>query len=216
MANSESTNIFDVAKSVNDHLSKLPKEDQVKVLRWVAESLGVSVGSPSIPTPNSSGHESTAQTPAPTESSQTNQEGFSGTTDIKTFVEEKQPNSDNQFAAVVAYYYRFKAPEADQSETITAEALQNAARLSRRHVPSQPSVTLNNAEKQGYLDRIDRGHFRINTVGENLVAMTLPSGNGADSSGPSSRRPRSRKSSGKKASSKKSGGKTSRKTRKKQ
>ena len=33
--------------------------------------------------------------------------------------------------------------------------------------------TLNNAKAQGYLDAAERGTFRINTVGENLVAMTF-------------------------------------------
>jgi hypothetical protein len=40
-----------------------------------------------------------------------------------------------------------------------------------------PNKTLNNAHGHGLLDRAgDRGAFRINSVGENLVAMTLPGG----------------------------------------
>jgi len=36
---------------------------------------------------------------------------------------------------------------------------------------------LNNAQKLGLLDRgSDKGTFAINSVGENLVAMTLPDG----------------------------------------
>ena len=34
----------------------------------------------------------------------------------------------------------------------------------------------NNAKKQGYVDASERGAFKINSVGENLVAMTLPAG----------------------------------------
>ena len=37
-------------------------------------------------------------------------------------------------------------------------------------------MTLNNAKNQGYLDSAERGAFQINSVGENLVAMTLPGG----------------------------------------
>jgi len=38
-------------------------------------------------------------------------------------------------------------------------------------------MTLNNAHNTGYLDRGSaRGFFKLNTVGENLVAMTLPGG----------------------------------------
>jgi hypothetical protein len=39
-----------------------------------------------------------------------------------------------------------------------------------------PNKTLNNAKGLGYLDSPERGQFTINTVGENLVAMTLPGG----------------------------------------
>ena len=79
-----------------------------------------------------------------------------------------------QFAAVVAYYYRFEASPDTQLESISAEVLQDAARLVNRHRLSRPRQTLINARAQGYLDQVDRGQYRINSVGENLVAMTLP------------------------------------------
>jgi hypothetical protein len=37
----------------------------------------------------------------------------------------------------------------------------------------------NNALNQGYFDRAERGEFKLNAVGENLVAMALP-GTGED------------------------------------
>jgi hypothetical protein len=79
-----------------------------------------------------------------------------------------------QFAAVVAYFHRFEVPQANQKEAITSEDLQDAARLSGRSRFRSPTVPLNNAVNQGYLDRAGRGTYRINAVGENLVAMTLP------------------------------------------
>jgi hypothetical protein len=36
-------------------------------------------------------------------------------------------------------------------------------------------MTLAHAKSRGYLDAADRGQYRINSVGENLVAMALPS-----------------------------------------
>jgi hypothetical protein len=94
--------------------------------------------------------------------------------DIKSFVAAKDPKSDNQFAATVAYYYRFEAPENQRADSITAETLQEATRLSGRNRLGDPGKTLRNAKDQGYLDAADRGAFKINSVGENLVAMTLP------------------------------------------
>jgi hypothetical protein len=94
--------------------------------------------------------------------------------DIKSFIATKNPKSDVQYAAVVAYYYRFEAQESDRKESITSEVLQQSTRLAGRKRLEKPIMTLNNAKNLGYLDSAARGEFRINTVGENLVAMTLP------------------------------------------
>jgi hypothetical protein len=165
---------FEVAKAVFERMKELSRERQERVLRWVAEGLGVTYQG----TPQSQG-----QTP-----------GFGGTpasylqpqasTDIKTFVAAKNPRSDQQFATVVAYYYRFEAPPAQRRDAINTETVQEAARLAGRKRLTKPLNTLNNAKKQGYLDSTTRGEFSINTVGENLVAMTLP----GDAEGTSSKR----------------------------
>ena len=39
---------------------------------------------------------------------------------------------------------------------------------------SNPAQTLRNAKNLGYLDGGSPGEFAVNSVGENLVAMTLP------------------------------------------
>lgn len=105
-----------------------------------------------------------------------------------------------QFAAVVAYYYRFEAKPDEQLESISADVLQNAARLANRHRLSRPRQTLINAKQQGYLDQVDRGQYRINSVGENLVAMTLP---GTEAPAAPSGRTRTAKTGRKKVSPKK-------------
>lgn len=112
--------------------------------------------------------------------------------DIKAFTEAKAPKSDQQFAAVVAYYYQFEASEAERKDTIDAGTLTNAARLVGRKRPPKPNITLANAKNAGYLDSAERGHFKISTVGENLVAVTLPGGSpetpGARRGGPRAKR----------------------------
>jgi hypothetical protein len=101
-----------------------------------------------------------------------------GTKDLRTFVAEKQPNSDVQFAATVAFYHRFEAPAGQRKESINADDLKEACRLVNRKRFKLPLTTLNNARNLGLLDSAGRGLFAINSVGENLVAMTLPSGTG--------------------------------------
>ena len=78
------------------------------------------------------------------------------------------------FAAVVAYYHRFHAPEGERKTTINAEDLQDACRKADRERLTRQGQTLINAYHAGLLDRSGRGEFGINSVGENLVAMALP------------------------------------------
>jgi hypothetical protein len=165
---------FDAAKAVADKLKGMEKERQQRVLRWVAESLGL-VDSGAESTDRLT-RETNAATGASTSShaDQQTHHRQQRSADIKSFVDSKKPKSDVQFAAVVAYYYRFEAPAESRKDSIDAQTLQEAARLAGRRRPPKPRMTLNNAKNLGYLDSAERGQFRINSVGENLVAMTLP------------------------------------------
>jgi hypothetical protein len=74
--------------------------------------------------------------------------GAGASTSIKAFIAEKRPRSDVQ-----------------------------STRKAGRERFANPLQTLSNAHKLGLLDRgSERGTFLINSVGENLVAMTLPDG----------------------------------------
>jgi hypothetical protein len=186
------TEDFDTAKAVFEKLKDVPAERRKRILSWVAEGLGIvfqaapvavtpSIVAPHIPSTLA------APTGHPLQPS---------TTDIKTFVTTKAPKSDVQFAATVAYYYRFEAPPATRRETINGETLQEAARLASRSRLVNPGKTLNNAKGLGYLDGSSPGEFSINSVGENLVAMTLPGT--AEGGGKSKRTQRGKKKNGRK------------------
>lgn len=168
-------NDFDAAKAVADQLTGMDKERQQRVLRWVAESLGIAPLGPSEPAERQRTDRSPIDkvTPIPQVEASVR---HSASMDIKSFVDAKKPKSDVQFAAVVAYYYRFETSQEMRRDSIDAAALQEAARLVGRRRPPSPRMTLNNAKNLGYLDTAERGQFRINSVGENLVAMTLPGG----------------------------------------
>ena len=112
--------------------------------------------------------------------------------DIKSFVDGKNPKNDIQFAATVAYFYSFEAPVEQRRNEIDAATLQDACRLVGRSRFRRPLVTLNNAKNQGLLDSgSGPGQFVLNTVGENLVAMTLPAGQ-SESSKPKRRSKKTR------------------------
>jgi hypothetical protein len=165
-------NDFDVAKALFDQLKGLDKGRQTRIVRWVAEALNLSpeVSGPSAPA-------AAPLAPVPSEDRRQQVGAATGATrsvDIKTFIDAKNPKNDVQFATAVAYYYRFEAPEEHRKDSIVSEDLQNATRLAGRDRFKRPHLTLNNAKNSGYLDNAGRGAFKINTVGENLVAMTLP------------------------------------------
>lgn len=168
------TTHFDAAKVIVETLQGLDKTSQALAMRFAAETLGLQSAS-------------IAQTAAPlvtpisASALSPGSEKTTHLTDIKLFTAMKAPKSDLQFAAVVAYFYRFEAPEAQRKDTIDSDSLLEAARLAGRKRPGNPRFTLNNAKNAGYLDAITTGKYRINSVGENLVAMALP-GNGSESS----------------------------------
>jgi len=165
---------FDAAKAITEQLKGMEKERQERILRWVAESLNLAValGAPP-PALRAASREGHGESPG---REQRVVQGEHRPVDIKTFVDSKKPKSDVQFATVVAYYYQFEAAPQSRREAIDAKTLQDAARLAGRRRLPKPLMTLNNAKNLGYLDAPTRGQFQINTVGENLVAMTLPGG----------------------------------------
>jgi hypothetical protein len=179
------TSHFDAAKIIVETLQGLDKTSQALAMRFAAETLGLQ-----------SGHD--AQLPVQSvtpEQKPVVPIAVGGSAvpvgDIKQFTIAKAPKSDQQFAAVAAYFNRFEAPEDQRSATIDAKALINAARLANRKRPSRH--VLNNARNAGYLDVVSPGKYQLTSVGENLVAMTLP-GDGTKSVSPRrSRRPKPQK-----------------------
>jgi hypothetical protein len=159
---------LEAVRSVVAALKDFEVKDQERVLRWAREKLGLPSTSASIAS-LASPKPSLEPVLAPTAA------GLVHTSNIKTFIELKNPKSDRQFAATVAYFYKFEAPEAERKPSVTSADLQDACRKAGRVRLKNPAQTLLNAHAQGYLDKAgERGSYALNTVGENLVAMTLP------------------------------------------
>ena len=81
--------------------------------------------------------------------------------------------------------------------------MKDAARLVKRTQPRQWIMTLNNARNAGYLDSAGNGKFKLSSVGENLVAITLPSNGGAAQSKSNTSKKKPKKKSSKKSVNKK-------------
>jgi len=150
-------------RSIVDILSKFDAKEQERIVRWVREKMGLA-------------ETSIAPTGAPTGAPAIiSLASNAAVKDLKTFVGEKKPKNDVQFAATVAYYYRFVAPTEHRKVEITSNDLQEACRLVGRERFSVPGQTLRNAHTLGLLNRgSESGSFAINSVGENLVDVSLP------------------------------------------
>lgn len=164
---------YDAVKQVVVILQPFPDADRERIIRWTREKLGMApapnVGA-AAPQGQSGGAGST-----PPGSGATSTPPAS---DIKSFIETKDPKNGTQLTATVAYYNKFLARDGEKKETITAEDLLDACRKAERDRPKVPAQTLINAFAEGVLDKVVRGAYALNTVGENLVAMVLPAKEG--------------------------------------
>lgn len=161
---------LEAVRKVADALEGFDPKDQERIIRWAREKIGLLLApvNPQAPPPPASALGSAP--PALTQPSPA-----TNAKDLKTFVAEKKPKNDVQFAATVAYYYRFEAPENLRKGQINGDDLQEGCRLVGRERFTDPGQTLRNAHTLGLLDKgTESGFYGVNSVGENLVAVTLP------------------------------------------
>lgn len=166
-SNDENKSPLAAAQKIVAALENVKKEDQLLSLQLAMQALRLTPAPIEAPARVSQTPPSNSRGDAPP-SPQTR------ATDIKSFTESKAPQSDQQFAAVVAYFHLIEAPESQRRSAIDADTMKDAARLAKWGQVRDWNKTLNNATGAGYLDRAERGTFKLSAVGENLVAITLP------------------------------------------
>ena len=184
---------LDAAQKIVAELQGMAPEHQALALKFSIETLGLQLPA------TATSHGLTAS-PAPAPQSPTPPvAGVGHSTDIKAFTSLKAPKSDQQFAAVVAYFYQFEAPLEQRQEVIDVETLKNAARLAGRKQAPHWKFTLQNAKNAGYLNAAGDGKFKLSSVGENLVAISLPGNAGGSGASGKGRKRRTNKAPTKKA-----------------
>ena len=152
-------------------LKPLEPQARVHILEFVFKRLGIALPVPAQPTPaapspiGSPVLPSTPPSPPP----------LSGTLiDIRAFADEKNPKTVNEKVAVVAYYLAHLAPATERRDQITADDIRPYFIQAGFELPSSSgSMTLTNAKNAGYLNALERGQYRLNAVGHNLVAHKL-------------------------------------------
>jgi hypothetical protein len=112
---------------------------------------------------------------------------------IRDLKEQKQPESSNQMAALVAYYLSEIAPETERKPAINASDLEKYFKQASFKLPQKIPQTLPNAAAAGYFDATGNGLYHLNPVGYNLVVHGLPRGHGP---APARKRPAAKRKSG--------------------
>lgn len=159
---------LDAALKIVAELEGLAPEKQQLALKFACETLGIQFGA--TPAVSVAARQPVEAPPAAAPA------GEDHSTDIRTFTAMKAPKSDQQFCAVVAYFYQFEARSSERRDVIDADTMKEAARLAGRPQVERWNMTLTNAKNAGYLDPAGTGKYKLSSVGENLVAITLPDG----------------------------------------
>jgi hypothetical protein len=143
-------------------LSDLEDVERSRVLEYVLKRLDMATVRAPIPT------RETSPESRPTAS------GPRAVVDIRSLKEEKNPQSANEMAALVAYYLSELAPVETRTETIDSDAIRHYFKEAGFRLPSVLRNVLPNAASAGYLQNVSYGKYRLNPVGYNLVVHGLP------------------------------------------
>jgi hypothetical protein len=95
--------------------------------------------------------------------------------DIRTLKEQKSPSKVNEMAALVAYYLSETASQEERKNEVDVEDMEKYFKQASFRLPNKRMV-LHNAKKAGYFEALGNGKFKLNPVGYNLVAHSLPKG----------------------------------------
>lgn len=159
-------------QQVIDALESLDSDARTRVLAYVFQRLGLSLLNPPTNPPPYNAPSIPPVTPgAPTPSNLP-------ITDIRSLKDAKQPKSDNQMAALVAYYLKELAPSADRKQAISHEDVEKYFKQAGFPLPKRINMTLNNSKNAGYFDSAGSGLFGLNPVGHNLVVHGMSSSSG--------------------------------------
>jgi hypothetical protein len=96
------------------------------------------------------------------------------TKDIRSLKQDKSPGSVSEMVALVAYYLLHLAPGEERRNYITQEDIGKYFVQAGFPIPGSSPMALVHAKNAGYLDGLDRGRYRLNSVGHNLIAHKLP------------------------------------------
>ena len=171
MTESEIKNELKAIETITNILQQLDKTAQQRVLQYSMQHLGLQVEQANLAPP-------TLQANGGAQVEQTTQHLQQQVVDIRSLRDQKQPSSDNEMAAIVAYYLCELAPEENRKDTIATKDIKKYFNQAGHELPLRPDLTLPNAKSAGYFESAGHGKYKLNPVGYNLVAYGLPRAKG--------------------------------------
>lgn len=151
-------------------LSSLPDAIRQVAIKAACDHLAIPIHNPpsAIETPAALGSKALAQLAPLADPDQV--------LDIRTLTQQKTPSTAQEMACLVAFYLQRKAPAHERKNTVTADDLKRYFIQADFPLPKRMEQLLINSKVAGYFDSEGRGAYRLNPVGYNLVAHSLPRG----------------------------------------
>ena len=162
-------------------LSSLDAGTRVTAIRAACDHLKIQPPQNLAPNPPASSASNTSQAPQATVPSRQ--------VDIQSLKQQKQPSSAIEMAAVAAFYLSELVPENERKLDVDKDDMEKYFKQARFPLPKMQFLLLN-AKNAGYFDSAGGGKYRLNPVGYNLVAHSLPRDTSQANSGARKRRPK--------------------------
>ena len=94
--------------------------------------------------------------------------------DIRSLKDEKQPKTAIQMACVVAYFLTELAQGEEKKESINSDDIEKYFKQAGYKLPSRVTQLLIDTKAAGYFDSAGKAQYKLNSVGYNLVAHSMP------------------------------------------
>ena len=148
-------------KEISKILNPLEKESQKRIVEYVFKALKGPLSS--LPDVNSASEENLS-------SHKTTTHKKEYIPDIRTLAKTKDPKSDIQKAVLVAFYLS----EHKNISQVSAQDINKYFKQAGFRLPKNATSTLVNTKTAGYFEQGDKGKYKLNPVGYNLIAHSLP------------------------------------------
>lgn len=167
-------------QEISKILEPLEEAGKRSVVEYVLKRIGIDVSSTNSQLDNSSDRDNVFSkgiiTPEVDSTTEKNQSQLA-IKDIRTFAELKKPKSIPEQVAVVAFYLLEYANKSERIQEFTSEYVKKyftQARFLSLSTRKKENMALINTEKAGYIDKVARGKYKLNSKGFDLVKNLLP------------------------------------------